>query len=84
MVVLPFEFKTKDASLSSSPSPSSAKKSRTRAEKEVNHSEESDDNEEKPRIVVKRTANAFCVEADSCVSRKPKLSGAMDPGNPAK
>ena len=42
------------------------------------------DREEKFRMVVKRMASTFGLEAVSCVSRKPKLSGAMDPGTSAR
>ena len=61
-------------SLSSSPlRPSPAKDVEIKSGKEVDHSEENDDNEEKFRMVVKRMANAFWLESISCVCRMPKI-----------
>ena len=71
-------------SLSSSRSPSPAKKSRSRVRREVNDPQESSDDEEKLRMVVKRMASAFGVEEVSCVSKKPKLPGEMGLGNSEK
>ena len=82
--MVPFEFKTKDASLSSSPSPSSAKKSRSRVRKKLTILKKAMTTKKSAGQSSKGWQNAFCVETDSCVSRKPKLSGAMDPGKPAK
>ena len=69
-------------SLSSSPSPSPAKMSRSRVRRKSTILKKA--RTKKLRMVVKRVANALGVEADSCVSRKIKLSGTMDSSNSAK
>ena len=48
------------------------------SENDVDHSQESDD-EEQLRTVVKRMANALKLEPNSCVTKKPKLSRTNGP-----
>ena len=59
--------------------PISCKEVEITSAKEDNCSQESNDDAEKFRMVVKRVVYAFRVESISCVSRKSKLSRIMDP-----
>ena len=75
--MLPFEFKPKDKGVTFFISiPFTIKEVDFTSASEVNHSQESNDDEEKLRMALKNIV--------SCVSRKPELSGAIDPGNSAK
>ena len=83
-LVRPFEFEPKDEGVTFFiPIPFTTEEVEITSEKEVNRSQESND-EEEFRMVVKRMASASGLDAVSCVRRKSKLSGAVDPGNSAK
>ena len=79
-MVLRLEFKLKNKSVAFVVAITiSGKEVEIPSEKEINHCEESDDYEEKFRMVAQTDgANAIRVESFSCVRRRPKLSRTVD------
>ena len=76
-----FEFKLKNESVAFViPVSFSTKEVEILSEEEVNHPDESND-EEKFRMVVNRMANAIRMESSSCITRRPKLSRTADTAN---
>ena len=77
-LVLPFEFKLKNESVAFADTIPVSCKVEIPSEKEGNHCEESDDYEEKFRMVVKRMLHEIREETPPQVRRRPTLSRTVD------